>query len=145
MLCLALDPGKTTGWAVPGKSGTFLLELRGDAKLPRPARHGGWFARARDWLDSTIDAYRVEVIVLEHQPVIRGAGSLVTLGLRGVFLEVAWSRSLLVDEVSSSRWQAWAKRYGWKKVKSVSGGDEVDAAAILSWWLAVRLPEVRAV
>ena len=84
--------------------------------------------------------------MLEHQPIIRGAGSLVTLGLRGVFLEVAWSRSLLVDEVSSMQWQAWAKKkLGWKKVKSVSGGDEVDAAAILSWWLAVRLPEVRAV
>jgi hypothetical protein len=144
VIVLALDPGKITGWAVPEHSGTFYLELRGDTKLPRPVRHGGWFARARDFLDSTIDAYRVEVVVIEHQPVIRGSGSLVTLGLRAVFLEVAWSRSLMVDEVSSSQWQSWARGYGWKKVPSANGGDEIDAAALLQWWLAVQLPKVRA-
>jgi hypothetical protein len=144
VICLALDPGKTTGWAVPDASGAFRLDYLSDAKLPGPARHGAWFGRARLWLDSLIDLHGVEVVVLERQPIIRGNGSLVTLGLRAVFLEVAWLRSLMVDEVTSTAWQSWAKGYGWKKVASRSGGDEVDAAAILQWWVAIRLPQVKA-
>lgn len=143
MNVLALDPGKTTGWAVPEASGTLVLERPDDAKLPISMRHGLWFARARHWLDGTIDRYRVEAIALERQPIIRGSGSMVTIGLRGVFLEVASGRRLMVDEVPPGVWQTWAKGYAWVKAPSKSGGDEVDAAAILAWWQAVRLPLVR--
>ena len=144
MIALALDPGKAIGWAVPAASGTLQLERPGDHKLPQPLRHGTWFGRARDMVDRLIDIHQVEAIVLERQPIIRGQGSLVTLGLRGTILEIAWSRRLLVDEAPPSLWQSWARGHGWKKVESRSGGDEVDAVALLQWWLAVQLPKVRA-
>ncbi len=143
MIPLALDPGKMTGWAVPGSSGAEQIERNGDGKMPLSLRHGTWFGRARAWVSATIDRHGVEMIVLERQPVIRGNGSLVTLGLRGVYLEVAWSRRLMVDEVAPSKWQAWAKSYGWRKVGAGNGGDEIDAVAILEWWQAIRLPEVK--
>ena len=143
MICLALDPGKVTGWAVPDASGTLRLEHPGDHRLPQPLRHGTWFGRARILVDQLIDVHQVEAIALERQPIIRGQGSLVTLGLRGVVLEIAWSRRLLVDEAPPSLWQAWARGHGWSKVASRSGGDEVDAVALLQWWLAVQLPKVR--
>lgn len=143
MNALAIDPGSTTGWAVSKASGEVMLGRSGDLKLAQPARHGALFDRGHYWLDQMIDRHGVEVLVLERQPIIRGSGSLVTLGLRAVFLQIAWRRSLMVDEVPPTTWQAWAKRYGWQKVAGKHGGNEVDASGILMWWQQIRLPQVR--
>ena len=134
VVVLAIDPGKTCGWATSdGQGGAKGHEQNSDRKLDATARHQVLFARYRRWLQSLVYLTRPGVMVLERQQMGRGGGE-VTLGLRAVTLELTKNECLAVAEVWPSKWQPWARReLGWIKR---DGGDEDDARALLAWWQA---------
>lgn len=130
---LAVDPGKTCGWACSdGTGGSASHEASADRRLAETARHMLLAHRYRRWLQGLITVTRPAILVLERQQMGRGGGA-VTLGLRMVALEVAHGERLATAEVWPAEWQAWARReLGWTKRAS---GDEDDARAMLAWWL----------
>lgn len=130
--CLALDLATSCGFDGPAGSG--IANFDPGSRLELLDRHSRIFDMAGLWLAEAITLHKPHVLLLEGAGGFRGKGSKVLLGLRAIALMTARRREILVDTVTASEWQPWARRnLRWSKID-----DEQDAIAMRAYWLAER-------
>lgn len=136
---VALDLASQTGWAVVDEGGRVASGARDFTRgLPASGieRHAGIFDRFASWLPDLIQDWQPAVLVIEDVPRAKGNAARILCGLRALVLVNARRRELLVDPVSSSEWQCWARANGdWSRTDK---SDENDALWLGVFWHTVR-------